>query len=484
VLRTQLGGLEHRLAELNHRLAGIGPGEPAALPLLLDAADCYLRKNDYATQKRYAVQAQECAAGQDDRAGVARAGMSLAVASCWTGDLEEARAYSIETARYLDRLDDRALARELSVLLDLSWVEGQMQWLAAAEEHQRRGLRVAEASGAESEAMLLHVLLGATLREMGRLGEARAHTSRALAGADRRNSAAHRELALIGHSEIASEAGDWRLVRKLAAAALAAAGPYAQLEPAAHLLSGLALIHTGQPLDGRDLVLDAAGGKRLPLVPVAARTKVHAALAAAAADLGHYAEARRWSELARETTCVCGLDRTRGYAQLASAEALLRSDPDQAQRAARSALAAFERAGIRLGSAAAYRVIGAAQKRLDPSAATSALRSAEELYRSCAAIPAADSVRLMRTDPDPAAAGVAGQEQAVLGCLSPREADVARLIAKGDSNRQIASELDIKLNTVQVHVGRILHKLQVPSRAGVARLITLAELDESTVIRN
>ncbi|MBE9500657.1 LuxR family transcriptional regulator [Streptomyces sp. GKU 257-1] len=60
-------------------------------------------------------------------------------------------------------------------------------------------------------------------------------------------------------------------------------------------------------------------------------------------------------------------------------------------------------------------------------------------------------------------------------CLSPRELQVARLIARGSSNQQIASALDIKLNTVQVHVGRILRKLRVGSRVAVARVVMLAE---------
>jgi ATP/maltotriose-dependent transcriptional regulator MalT len=51
--------------------------------------------------------------------------------------------------------------------------------------------------------------------------------------------------------------------------------------------------------------------------------------------------------------------------------------------------------------------------------------------------------------------------------LTPREAQVLRLVADGRSNRQIATELFIAEKTVSVHVSRILTKLGVTSR-GVA----------------
>ncbi|HZE37195.1 MAG TPA: LuxR C-terminal-related transcriptional regulator [Stackebrandtia sp.] len=43
-----------------------------------------------------------------------------------------------------------------------------------------------------------------------------------------------------------------------------------------------------------------------------------------------------------------------------------------------------------------------------------------------------------------------------------------RLLASGRSNRQIAAELFISASTVGVHVGRILAKLEVPSRLEAA----------------
>lgn len=48
--------------------------------------------------------------------------------------------------------------------------------------------------------------------------------------------------------------------------------------------------------------------------------------------------------------------------------------------------------------------------------------------------------------------------------LTPREADVLRLLALGRSNKQIASELDLGVRTVETHVSSVLAKLGVASR--------------------
>ena len=52
--------------------------------------------------------------------------------------------------------------------------------------------------------------------------------------------------------------------------------------------------------------------------------------------------------------------------------------------------------------------------------------------------------------------------------LTERETDVLRLLAQGQSNKEIASALNIGEKTVKTHVGRILAKLNVSSRTQAA----------------
>ena len=68
--------------------------------------------------------------------------------------------------------------------------------------------------------------------------------------------------------------------------------------------------------------------------------------------------------------------------------------------------------------------------------------------------------------------GVAGQAVAVshelVEPLSDRELEVLRLLASGMSNREIADELVVALDTVKKHVSHIFAKLGVSSRTQAA----------------
>ena len=55
--------------------------------------------------------------------------------------------------------------------------------------------------------------------------------------------------------------------------------------------------------------------------------------------------------------------------------------------------------------------------------------------------------------------------------LSPREQEVAALVARGLTNRRISEELHVSERTVTTHVGRILKKLDLASREQVAERV-------------
>ncbi len=62
-----------------------------------------------------------------------------------------------------------------------------------------------------------------------------------------------------------------------------------------------------------------------------------------------------------------------------------------------------------------------------------------------------------------------------VACLSPREREIVRLVARGLPNKAIAQVLDISLWTVATHVRRVFAKLGVASRAEMVAKILLSE---------
>ena len=59
--------------------------------------------------------------------------------------------------------------------------------------------------------------------------------------------------------------------------------------------------------------------------------------------------------------------------------------------------------------------------------------------------------------------------------LTPREREVAQLVAEGSTNPEIGRELFMSVNTVKTHLGHAYMKLDISSRAQLAALITRIE---------
>jgi DNA-binding NarL/FixJ family response regulator len=70
----------------------------------------------------------------------------------------------------------------------------------------------------------------------------------------------------------------------------------------------------------------------------------------------------------------------------------------------------------------------------------------------------------------------AGRVRQLLDSLKPREREVFLLVAAGMPNKQIAARLGVSLQTVKLHRGRLMQKLQLHS---VAELVRLAEKAQS-----
>lgn len=64
-----------------------------------------------------------------------------------------------------------------------------------------------------------------------------------------------------------------------------------------------------------------------------------------------------------------------------------------------------------------------------------------------------------------------------LSILTPRELDVARGVARGDTNKEIARVLAISSRTVEVHRANMMDKLGVRRMSAIVRTAIIADLD-------
>ena len=112
-------------------------------------------------------------------------------------------------------------------------------------------------------------------------------------------------------------------------------------------------------------------------------------------------------------------------------------------------------------------------KNMEGDALAAAIRQA---MRGEHVIAAEMTGKLVAAYRDAAAPAAAGNAQATpaspLAILSPRELDILRGIARGESNKEIARTLGIAETTVKVHVQHVLRKLDVSSRVQAAVVAT------------
>jgi DNA-binding NarL/FixJ family response regulator len=123
-------------------------------------------------------------------------------------------------------------------------------------------------------------------------------------------------------------------------------------------------------------------------------------------------------------------------------------------------------ASINAGMAPAVaRATGSVTAVLGPSRFETEFKAGQQLSRDAAA-------RLALREATPSDTG---SDQASAGVLGAREADVARLVADGLSNKEIGASLFISERTVESHVRNILNKLGFNSRTQIASWISTAD---------
>ncbi len=394
------------------------------------------------------------------------------------GEAAAAASCLAASARLIDGLHDGAVARNLESVTLLGWGEFFTERFTDANRHLHRGLAVARATGRRHVIPLMLLGVARTVQLTGRPEDADdlVRTARRLAQSQGARDVAGLALAIDAAGRM------WWRGRGETKSAVALAEEAVSV--AAHgngwwLLAGVEILAQGRLLDGdpdrclRDL-LERAGGRELPLILPALRPICHAILAEAALQAGYPRAARRWSKQATAEAEALGLPMKRMVALRARA-AVLAADGhhESAARMYRRAAEGFRRAGVPIREAWTL-VQGAHEAELayGPAVAARWLDRALHIARELGAARIVDEITPMLDEP--AALGAVSahaQEVDVLSVLTQRERQVALLAGRGKRTREIATQLYVSPRTVDAHLARIYHKLNVSSRIALAGLI-------------
>jgi DNA-binding NarL/FixJ family response regulator len=186
---------------------------------------------------------------------------------------------------------------------------------------------------------------------------------------------------------------------------------------------------------------------------------------------GRADEARAWADRATASAALLDLPVRTGFAQLAHAHAALAVDPAAAGRWAMAAAGSFETSGDRVDAGRAYLRAATASAALgETEVARERFARARALFETCGAGLFVDQTarELRRMNARQPRRGTA-EPHAV---LTDREQEIAKLVAVGLTNRQIAERLYLSPRTVEAHLARLFTKLGVSTRAAVAHALT------------
>lgn len=344
----------------------------------------------------------------------------------------------------------------------------------AARSGGARALAAARQLGSETLVpQALEYLAYAELRA-GRHPQARTHAEEGLRTALRtgqRNTAAHHRAVLALAASIEEEPD---VVARHVAAALDTARRHglAQAATLAQWAAARADLGRGRPFDAADrlglLVLPGPGRGHFAVWRLAVPCFVEAAVLA-----GRHEDARTvLTDLA--DWAAFGAD-PQAAAQLARCHALL-APAEHADALYRRALDRHDEAGGDFERARTALLYGKwLRRRRRPREARGRLGTALAGFERCGAgvwaAQARDELRALGAAPQGTGAGTPTR----LGLLTPQQLRIARQVAEGATNREVALALGVSTRTVDYHLRKVFAALGVRSRLELARMVGQAE---------
>jgi DNA-binding CsgD family transcriptional regulator len=494
-LTTACAGVEHLLGRHEHAHARLAsamerlhdPASPEAAALMIELAMDGFFRMDYELMHRRAEQALRTAAPLGDRPLTAAAVAVRAFASATSGATAEAEAHLAEAAALVADLDDDELALRLDAAANLAGAELYLDRYEDAGAHANRAISVGRATGQSEFIPLPYSILGQAKLLRGQLAEAAEVLDNAVEGA--RLSGNVQALAgnLGNRSLAALAAGDVPMALATAHECVELTrGLDQSLVCAAGVALAAALVESGDPGRAVDSLIASSGGDELPLIPGVWRTKGLELLTRCWLALGRRSEAERAAAGAQAAAAALRLRMAASMAdRAAAAVALDTGDCDLAAERALAAAAAADEIGAHVEAGLARTLAGRALAQAGkPERAVAELTHAASELHACRALgyrgAAERELRGLghrihrRTRP--------GRHDGTrLEALTERELQVARLVVDRRTNPEIAEALFLSPKTVETHIRNIFRKLDVSSRAEIARTLERADRAVHTI---
>ena len=422
-----------------------------------------------------AAWAQRARASDADRLVHAAAAAMLAPAHAFAGRADAARAEGDAAVEAVDRASDAELAGAGELLTAVAWgllaVERFVDVLSVA----RRSALVIRATGNGPAAIALDVAAISALGLLGRIEEAVAAADEAEQAARVTGNDQAVQWALWMHAWALLERGDLDAALAVAEGSvdLAQRLDDSALTTIARAVLGAVLVARGEPARSRPLLdaYDLEPGWRCRWTPPLVEADL--ALGDASAAAAHADQATALAE----STPLAGPRAAAGRAQ--ALVALARGETARAVELAGAAVADAERVDGALDVARARLIAGRALAASDRDGALRELAAAEHVAATAGAARVRDEAlqEQRRLGRRVGRGGERGRAGGGVGALSPRECEVAGLVADGRTNREIAARLFLSEKTIETVLSRVFRKLGVRSRAEVAARVAAAGQD-------
>ncbi len=444
------------------------PRTSAAIPLRLRLVAESLMRMDFRAAQ--AVLDLMPDSGDDWPPGLAAAVAALRpMAAYAAGRMADAVRTAEAAERLVDATPDCHLAEWLDMEAWLCWAEANLGRYPVALRLFERALGVARSTGQIYVVTNLLAGKARTLVALGRLPEALDTVEESVDIARLLGSGHQLAPALTELCQVLTWSGDHDAALSAGEEAVATVSGSREIWAFwARNALAVAMIRAGRAADGVDALVAIRAEFDLRLDPATVVSTCEL-LAQVEAEQGDGAQAARWAEQA------AGLDDPElpvpaGLVALARAHASRAADPAAAATCAEEAAVRLTSAHRRVDAGRALLTAGLAHAAAgSDERARERLREATDVFASCGARALEGQAirerrRLRERVPSPSAPGQSGGPYG----LSPRELEIASLVAQALTNQKIARQLFISVRTVETHLSRVFAKLGVASRAGVA----------------